>query len=301
MRVHVLGSAAGGGVPQWNCRCANCEAARRGRAPCRTQDAVAISADGHAWVLFNASTDIRHQIARDPALAPRALRASPIAAVFLTDANIDHAAGLLDFRQSTGLRVYSTARVRAVLVANPAFAPFARSPHAWEPVDDAAMNVAGLSITPVEVAGLEPAFAGGAPAPGAATAYAIEDESGARVTYAPVFLEVGPDLSRAVERADVALLDGSFWTDDELIRLGLGRRTAREMGHAPISGPGGSLAAFADRAGARRIYTHVNNSNPVLDPASPATVQVRSAGFAIAEDAAEFVLDGTRRGSRAGA
>jgi pyrroloquinoline quinone biosynthesis protein B len=290
MQVHVLGSAAGGGVPQWNCACSNCAAARDNRLPHRTQASIAASADGETWVLFNASTDVRAQIERDSALTPRGVRRSPIAAVVLTDANIDHAAGLLDFRQAGSLNVYSSGAVRATLLDNPMFEPFSRSPRAWETTDGVETAIAGLRVTPVAVPGSLPAYAGGARVDGAMTAYSIEDGKGARVLYAPVFAEVCVELARAARDADAVFLDGSFWTDDELISAGLGTRTAREMGHAPIAGDGGSLSIFAGVRTQHKYYTHINNSNPALDPASAQAATLRAAGVRIAEDGAVFRL-----------
>src|SRR5437660_437678 len=135
MQLHVLGSAAGGGVPQWNCGCSNCTAAREMRLPRRTQASLAASADGQTWVLFNATTDVRAQIERDAALVPRSRRDSPIVAIVLTDANIDHAAGLLDFRQVGPLAIYSTELVRRTLCAQLMFEPFSRPPRTWNSID----------------------------------------------------------------------------------------------------------------------------------------------------------------------
>jgi pyrroloquinoline quinone biosynthesis protein B len=301
MQLHVLGSAAGGGVPQWNCGCSNCAAAREMRLPHRTQASLAASADGRSWVLFNATTDVRRQIESDRALAPRGLRDSPIRAIFLTDANIDHCAGLLDFRQAGPLQVYSTDVVRETLCANAMYKPFSSAPRMWETVDGRDVTVSGLRIRAIRVSGLMPAFSGGRPVEGAAVAFSIEDETGAKCVYAPVFLDVGEELARAADDADAAFFDGSFWTDDELGTLGLGTRTAREMGHAPIDGPGGSLAAVRASGCARKFYTHVNNSNPLLDPSSAASERLRAAGIELAQDGAELTLDPRARRVSAGA
>jgi len=301
MQLHVLGSAAGGGVPQWNCGCSNCAAAREKRLPHRTQASLAASADGRSWVLFNATTDVRRQIEDDLALAPLGLRDSPIRAVFLTDANVDHCAGLLDFRQAGPLLVFSTGVVRDTLCKDAMFAPFSRAPRTWEAVDDRDVTVAGLRISPIRVPGLMPAFAGGRRIDNAVTAFAIEDGSGAKCVYAPIFLEVNEDLARAAGDADAAFFDGSFWSDDELKTQGLGVRTAREMGHAPIAGQGGSLEALRALKCARKYYTHVNNSNPALDPASGAAADLRDAGIAIAQDGAVLTLGSRARQVSSGA
>ena len=281
MQLHVLGSAAGGGVPQWNCACSNCTAAREQRRPVRTQASMAASADGKTWVLFNASTDIRAQIERFAPLQPRTPRVTPIAAIFLTDANIDHAAGVLDFRQDATVRIFSTPAVRGALLENRLFAPFALR---WAAIAGG-VEVAGLRVSPIDVDGIMPSFVGGAPSAGAAVAYRVADlTSGASALYAPVFKSLRPELERAAAQADAAFFDGSFWSDDELPKLGLGTRTAREMGHAPVSGDGGSLEAIARCPCPRKLYTHVNNSNPMLDPASHEAQVVESAGVELAED-----------------
>jgi pyrroloquinoline quinone biosynthesis protein B len=294
VHLHVLGSAAGGGVPQWNCGCSNCTAAREKRLPQRTQASLAASADGKTWVLFNATTDLRRQIESDPSLAPRGMRASPICAAILTDANVDHSAGLLDLRQAGPFSVYSTETVRDTLVGrNAMFAPFAHPPRTWETVDERGVDVAGMRIARIAVDGLLPGYAGGQRVDGAVSAFSIEDRSGGRAVYAPVFLEVNSGLIAAANAAEVAMFDGSFWSDDELAETGLGSRTAREMGHAPIDGPGGSLKELRGAACARKYYTHINNSNPALDPSSPEAATLRAAGILLAEDGARIIIEGS--------
>lgn len=297
MQLHVLGSAAGGGVPQWNCGCGNCTAAREHRLPQRTQASLAASADGKAWVLFNVTTDIRSQLAADPVLVPKSQRDALFEAVFLTDANVDHCAGLLDFRQAGELHVYSTKTVRDTLLRNEIFAPFASSPRTWHVVSDEPTDVAGLRITAIPVGGLLPSYAGGAAVRGAATAFLIDDERvdgerGARVLYAPIFADVDGSLSDAAARCDAAFFDGSFWSDDELIKLGLGTRTAAMMGHQPVGGRSGSLESLRACPCPRRFFTHMNNTNPMLDPASDAAKQVADAGFELATDGAAIELLG---------
>lgn len=290
MQLHVLGSAAGGGVPQWNCACGNCTAARAHRLPQRTQASLAATADGKSWVLFNVTTDIRSQLAADTALAPRTGRDTPIDAVFLTDANVDHCAGLLDFRQAAELHTYSTHSVRDTLLRNEIFAPFARAPRVWHVAGGEPVDVHGLRVTAIAVSGSLPSYAGGASVRGAASAFLIEDELGASVLYAPIFAAVDAALVAAASRCDVAFLDGSFWDDDELIALGLGSRTAAMMGHVPVGGPSGSLEALRSCPCARRIYTHVNNTNPMLDPSSAAAKQIEAADFEIAVDGSAIDL-----------
>jgi pyrroloquinoline quinone biosynthesis protein B len=284
MQLHVLGSAAGGGVPQWNCGCKNCTAARAHRLPQRTQASLAASADGKAWVLFNATTDIRAQLNSDPLLAPRSSRATPFGAIFLTDANLDHCAGLLDFRQAGELAIYSTQAVRETLLRNEIFAPFSRPPRAWHVIDDEPVDICELRISVIPVKGLLPSYAGSVSMPGAASAYLVEDLRGARVLYAPIFASVDDKLASTAARCDAAFFDGSFWSDGELIALGLGTRTATMMGHQPVAGPEGSLEALRACPCPRRLYTHVNNSNPMLDPASSEAKQLEDAGFEVVSD-----------------
>lgn len=307
MIVRVLGTAAGGGVPQWNCHCANCEAARAGRAPERMQASIAVSSDGHAWVLVNATTDVRRQLESLPARENDRMRSTPVSAVLLTDANIDHAAGLLEFRQAQSLRIFSTAIVRDALAGgNSMFAPLERDGRTWTVFDtgavptDVPVSASGLQVTAIDVPGLMPSYAGAHALPGSATAYCFESRSGgrcARLLYAPVWLRMSQALLAAADSCDAIFLDGSFWSDDELASLGLGTRSAREMGHAPVGGRDGwllEMAGHAAAAGLHRYCTHINNSNPMLDPQSAPAQGLRDAAFSIAVEGAEIVLDGTR-------
>jgi pyrroloquinoline quinone biosynthesis protein B len=305
--VRVLGTAAGGGVPQWNCHCANCEAARAGRAPARMQASIAVSSDGVAWVLVNASTDVRRQLELLPARHHSHMRAMPVSAILLTDANIDHAAGLLEFRQAQTLRIFSSTIVRDALAGgNSMFVPLGIGGRTWSVFDscavqaDVPISVTGLRVTAIEVPGLMPSYAGAEELPGSATAYCFESRNGkhsARLLYAPVMLRTNEALLAAADSCDAIFLDGSFWSDDELASLGLGTRSARDMGHAPIGGRDGWLLEMAGRAaaaGPHRYCTHINNSNPVLDPRSAAAQAMRDAAFSIPGEGAEIVLDGTR-------
>ncbi|MBC5805313.1 MAG: pyrroloquinoline quinone biosynthesis protein B [Candidatus Eremiobacter antarcticus] len=297
MIVKVLGSAAGGGVPQWNCGCSNCQAAREGRAPYRLQASIAVSGDRINWTLVNVTTDIRLQLARSANMQPSKPRATPFAAVVLTDANIDHVAGLLEFRQADVLHIYSTDVVRETVCCNPMFEPLRRGGkewHAFEATADVAtvtLPVPGLHVKAIAVPGLLPSYAGSQALDGATVAYLIEG-GGKRLLYAPIFLELSAELLRQARSADAVFLDGTCWSDGELIDLGLGRRTARAMGHAPVGGPDGSLAVAAGIPAEHRYYTHVNNSNPLLDPSSAASRELREGGFAVALDGLEIDLDG---------
>ena len=299
--IRVLGSAAGGGVPQWNCACTNCSAVRDGRRPLRTQSSFALSADGERWYLVNISPDIASQIERYAPLQPRSTRGTPIAGVLLTDANVDHMGGLTVVRQQGDHRfvLRSSAVVREIALRQAAFAPFAEPPHRWRAIDDAAVcapefdddPVGGaLEIRAVFVPGLTPGFDGRHATPGAVVAYEVHDRrSGGRAVFAPVFSGTNRALIDALERADVAFLDGSFFTDDELPGLGLGEKTARALGHQPAGGADGTLAAVAALKN-RRVFAHLNNSNPMLDPDSLAALAVAETGAEVAYDGMELRL-----------
>jgi pyrroloquinoline quinone biosynthesis protein B len=303
MRIRILGTAAGGGLPQWNCACTNCTRARRGRLRPRRIAALAVCADDGRWVLVNAPCDIGSQLASTPHLWPAGRRANPIACLLLTDANIDHTAGILEFRQAGAFSTYSTALVRRTLAGARMFAPFARQPRRWTSyalrrdsngVELSVPEAPRLRIRAIPVPGLLPSYAGGQRRHGATVAYAFEQE-GARLVYAPIFADLSPGLVNALAGADAVLLDGTCWTDDELIRLGLGTRTARDMGHLPVTGPGGWLARLPHLRARHRFVTHLNNSNPLLDPQSAARRALHRAGFTVPADGLEIALHGTRR------
>jgi len=286
--VRVLGSAAGGGVPQWNCACANCGAAREGRAPRRTQSSFAVSATGERWWLVNCSPDIAQQIEATPELQPRAGRGTPIAGMLFTDANVDHLGGLAVLRQagSHAFELYSTEIVRSLATAQRAFSPFAECPHTWRaiaPGDRFALD--GLWVTVVPIGGATPGYDGRTAHPHAVVALEIADPARYRsALFAPIYPEVSPALREAAGRASIAFLDGSFWSDDELTTVDVAK-SARSLGHLPIGGPDGTLAALGPApADGRRFFAHLNNTNPVLDPASPARGAIERAGTQLTED-----------------
>ncbi|MDQ6766880.1 MAG: MBL fold metallo-hydrolase [Candidatus Eremiobacteraeota bacterium] len=300
MKVKVLGSAAGGGLPQWNCACRNCRAARAGLLPSRSVAAIAVSANDGRWVLVNASCDIGRQVASAPDLAPHDGRKSPVAALLLTDANIDHTAGLLELRQAESCFTYSTRLVQDTLCSAPMFAPFARADKRWrsfvahdDPVRIDVAEAPNLRIAALAVPGLLPSYAGGSRKAGATVAYLFE-HGDARLVYAPIFLALEGPLRKELDHAEAVFLDGTCWTDDEMVELGLGARTARAMGHQPIWGEGGSLHASQHLSARHRYYTHVNNSNPILDPSSEQAETLRHSGFAVADDGLEISLDGNQ-------
>lgn len=302
LHVLVLGSAAGGGFPQWNCGCSNCAGVRRGQPGlrARSQDSVAVSADGERWFLLNASPDVLRQVQEQPRLWPRRLRHSPIAGVVLTNGDLDHVLGLLQLRESQPLSLYATARVRQGLEENAALRTLARfdgqlvwhelelgTSHELEAADGAKL---GLTLSAWAVPGKPPLhlMSRYAPSPEDNVALRVHAGGGALV-YASSIVDAGAALPLFRDGAAL-LLDGTFWSERELPELGVGVGPARSMGHQPIGGPEGSLRALDQLGERRRIYTHLNNSNPVLDEASDEHAQVVAAGWEVAFDGMSFEL-----------
>jgi len=303
MRIEILGSAAGGGFPQWNCNCENCRCIRTGnfRGKSRTQTQVAVSDDGRTWFLLNASPDLRMQIERTPALQPsRAVRDSPITGVLITSADVDQIAGLLSLRELQPFRIYSTASLRHILREdNSVFGMLNRVPDqvCWT---DVKMEVNFPLLTMdgsesgicCEVFSLEKKYPTYVSQERAATlnpeeaslAAMLTASSGRRIAYMPAVPAITEPLLRLLETADLVLFDGTFWSDDELIRLQGSGATARDMGHVPVSGNDGSLHALAGLQRPRKLFVHVNNTNPMLDESGAAYREVRAAGWEIAED-----------------
>lgn len=301
MRIIILGSAAGGGVPQWNCGCPNCTEARRRRAG-RTQSSVAVSADGERWVILNASPDLRTQLAAHSPLWPRSKRGSPVAAVVLTDGEIDHTLGLLLLRESGArLPVYAPAGVTALLgddwplyhVLSAYSGVDARTLEEGRPINltDGAGVTLGLCCSATAVARLPPRYARSAPAATFDVGLLISDErTGGAFAYVPTAGSVDDRVRRATGGADILMFDGTFWSDDELRHAGVDAPSAREMGHLPIGGPGGSLELLPRLGAKRTVYVHINNTNPILSPASTERKQVELAGIVVGEDGMEFEL-----------
>ncbi len=298
MKILVLGSAAGGGFPQWNCNCRNCAGVRSGsvRALPRTQSSIAVSTDGRDWVLFNASPDILAQIRANPALQPgRALRDTGIAGVVLVDAQIDHTTGLFMLREGAPLPVWCTRLVREDLtVGNPVFNVLGHYCGVdWQPlcVDPptpfSVPGVPGLRFTPVALPSAPPPFSPRRHEPAAEDNIGVlieEPASGYRVFYAPGFGAMTAALEPCFAGADCLLLDGTFWTDDEMIRLGISGKTAREIGHLPQSGPDGMFDLLGRYPTPRKILIHINNTNPILDEDSPERARLAQAGIEVAHD-----------------
>ena len=294
----VLGSAAGGGFPQWNCRCAVCRLAWAGdsRVKCSTQASLALSADGETWVLLNASPDLRAQLAATRALHPRdGLRHSPIAAVVLTGAEIDQIAGLLNLRERQPFALYGTAECLAAVAANPMFEALAAdvvTRHAVVP-GTRFEPAPGLTAELFAVPGKMPLYLErGEPEVGgeSGTTVGVEISAGGpRLAFVPGAAAMTPALHARLKHADAVLFDGTLFTDNEMIRTGTGAKTGRRMGHMPIDGDGGSLAALAGLAG-RRIYIHINNTNPIHVAGSPERRRVEDAGWEVAADGMEIAL-----------
>lgn len=303
MRARVLGSAAGGGVPQWNCGCPNCRRCREGdaRIRARTQDSIAVCAGtGSAgWLLVNASPDVLRQIEATPELHPRALRHTPIAAVVLTNGDLDHVLGLFSLRERQPLSIYATRAVRQGLVARNAvtrtLSRFAGHT-VWRdlplgaevPVVGPDGGSTGLAVTAFAVPGKAPVhLAGDAPSPEHNIALRLREPGGPELLVMTAAARV---LAARTEGAAALFFDGTFWSDDELVRLGAGAVLARQMAHVPIGGRDGSLVALDACRAARRIYTHLNNTNPILVEGSPEHRAVRDAGWEIAEDGMEIAV-----------
>jgi pyrroloquinoline quinone biosynthesis protein B len=279
IRIHILGSAAGGALPQWNCTCANCVAAREGKIVPQTQSSIAISSETSSqWFLINASPDLPRQIERTPPLQPRrdSPRNTPISGALLTNADIDHALGLLLLRQQeTRLVVYASDETRHAL--------------AW--IDSVLSRFCGIEWRKFGT-DFQPLRGGLAfraiEFPKSVAFQFRDDSSGATALFAPSVGEFTEELRNAAQAADVVLFDGTFWSDDELAVVRPGARTAREMNHLPISD--GSLDLLRQSPAHRKIYTHINNTNPILMPGTPERAQVEHAGIEIAHDGLEIVL-----------
>jgi pyrroloquinoline quinone biosynthesis protein B len=307
MRLRVLGSAAGGGLPQWNCACANCAEARRwgvpagsGRVRPRTQDSLALEAAPGVWFLINASPDVHRQIQANPELEPSSARATPIHGVVLTNGDLDHTLGLFSLRESTPLALHGTEAVRRGLVeGNTLFRTLQRfaGQSSWrtlvldEPTEllGPGGRGTGVTVTPVALPGKVPKHLEGlsAPSPEDNVGLWIRDaRTGKLLVVATAAGAAGPYVAR-MDGADACFFDGTFWTSDELPRLGLGSARAEDMAHLPLSGEGGALAALAGLRAGRKVFTHVNNTNPILVEGSPERLAVEAAGWEVAADGLE--------------
>ncbi|MBL8601711.1 MAG: pyrroloquinoline quinone biosynthesis protein PqqB [Myxococcales bacterium] len=312
MHIALLGTAAGGGLPQWNCGCPNCLSARAASPAVtpRHQSSLAVSADGVRWVLVNASPDVRLQLAATPALHPRGLRDSPVSAVVLSNADIDHALGLFVLREGGAPPIYATPRVKRALVDGlrivpvlSAYGPVAlRTLHTDAPCalhDRAGLDL-GLRVSAFTVASKPPPYmlpllqpheradlyAGDT----VGLVFSTEADPETRAVYVPGVKTLDARLAAHFQGARLILVDGTCFTDDELVRLGCSAKTALEMGHAPLSGPGGMAEFLAQFGEAERVLVHINNTNPILDASSEARRWLEARQLSVGYDGQRWVL-----------
>jgi pyrroloquinoline quinone biosynthesis protein B len=305
MRLHVLGSAAGGGFPQWNCNCPNCDGLRKGtiKARARTQSSITVSGDNENWVLFNASPDILTQFQRFPALQPaRALRDTAVKAIVLIDGQIDHTTGLYMLREHRQPhQIWCTPPVRQDLTeGNPLFRLLGHyCGIEWNElgIDDREFTIAGapgLKFRAHALCSNAPPYSPrrDRPVPGDNVGVTIEDtNSGRKIYYAPGLVEIEPQVWAAMQAADVVLVDGTCWSDDEMIALGASKKRSRDMGHLAQSGPGGMIE-WLDRLpkSTRKILIHINNTNPILNEDSPQRRELDAHGIEVSYDGMDITL-----------
>ncbi|MFN0315494.1 MAG: pyrroloquinoline quinone biosynthesis protein PqqB [Burkholderiales bacterium] len=299
MHIRVLGAAAGGGFPQWNCNCKNCDGLRKGtlRAVARTQSSIIVSSDGTNWVLFNASPDVLTQIKNTPPLQPgRAIRDTGIRAVVLMDGQIDHTTGLLMLREGKQpLNIYCTDMVHEDLTTgNPLFTILGHycgvKWHRLSIASDKEYSIEGiehLRFTSVSLKSKAPPYSPhrNDPHDGDNIGMRIVDQrTGKSVFYAPGLGEIEPHIKPFMAAADCVMVDGTFWTDDEMVAMGISQKRAREIGHLPQSGEQGMINVLKPLRASRKILIHINNTNPILDEDSPQRAELGRAGIEVAYD-----------------
>ncbi len=305
MKIHVLGSGAGGGFPQWNCNCSNCYGIRSGKinASRRTQSSIAVSVDNEQWVLLNASPDIRTQFEDFPEIQPKkGLRDTGVAAVVLVDSQINHSSGLLTLREGCPIDVYTTEVVHQDLTSG--FPIFSMLEHwnggiQWHQIalDSKPFKIEkidGMQITPVILGGKAPPYSPHRhdAHPGDNIGLYIEDlEAGSGLFYAPGLGKVEQHLDYYFNRADCVLVDGTFWREDEMIEAGVGTVLAHEMGHLPQSGDDGMIEYLQNFQNTRKILIHINNTNPILVENSPERDKLRNENIEVAYDGMEILLE----------
>ena len=310
MIIKVLGSAAGGGFPQWNCNCRNCVAVRSGTPgfKARTQSSLAVSRDGDSWVLLNASPDLRQQLNQTPELhadPKRGLRHSPVKAAVLTNGDVDHVIGLVNLREAQPFSIYGTNRVLDIIKSNNVFQVLAAPlvPRTELPLDkpvalEGAGGDLGLTVEAFAVPGkialyLEDAAAGDdfGTREGDTIGLKVSDPATKKsFFYIPGCATIDEPLARRLEGASIVFFDGTLFTDDEMIEQGLLGKTGARMGHISMSGPSGSITAFSKLKVGRLIYVHINNSNPALDENSAARKTIEGAGWEVGYDGLEVRL-----------
>lgn len=306
MKIQVLGSAAGGGFPQWNCNCNNCRGLRDGtlNARARTQSSIAISVNGEDWLLFNTSPDIRAQLDSFGPMQPaRAIRDTGIAAIVLMDSQIDHSTGLLMLREGCPHEVWCTDMVKQDLSSGfPIFTmlehwngglnwnqiPIAEGKNSFE-----IPQTPGLKLTAVPLLSSAPPYSPhrNDPHPGDNIGMLVEDTaSGKTLFYAPGLGQIEPHLRPIMEQADLLLVDGTIWQEDELIVTGVGDKLGTAMGHLPQSGPGGMIEYLDSLEKPRKVLIHINNTNPILDEDSAEHAEVLAHGIEISYDGMSIEL-----------
>jgi pyrroloquinoline quinone biosynthesis protein B len=293
MRVRIIGSAAGGGFPQWNCNCPVCAGAREGRATPRSQSSIVIRSGDEPWYLVNASPDLLGQLAELPTDRSSGMRSNPIAGVVLTDGEIDHTAGLLLLRESSApLRVYSTVAVRDALTERyPLLTMLERySGVDWRelrPGEATPLEGSSLAVETFPTGGDAPLYMGDAPGPSAIGLTVRDSAGGGTLVYVPAIEELDETVSARLAEGDVVLADGTFFRHDDLVALGLGERDSWAMGHAPLTGEGGTLDALS-ALDARVALVHINNTNPMLLEDSPERLEVEGRGLVVSYDGLEM-------------
>lgn len=305
MKVRILGSGAGGGFPQWNCNCPMCDGLRKGsiRASARTQSSITVSGDGENWLLFNASPDVLQQLRSFPALQPaRALRDTAIRAIVLIDAQIDHTTGLYMLREHRQPHeIWCSALVREDLTSgNPLFKVLGHySGLNWHDIPLGGRGfeipgITGLHFTALPLISNAPPYSPHRdnPQPGDNIGVTITDtRSGCKLFYAPGLGRMEEHVWQAMQAADCVLVDGTLWTDDEMIRLGASKKTSRDMGHMPQSGDGGMIEWLDKLPGTtRKILIHINNTNPILDEDSPQRAELAAHGIEVSFDGMDIAL-----------
>jgi len=302
VRIEILGSAAGGGFPQWNCNCRNCQSLRAGtfQGPPRTQTQVAVSNDNQNWFLLGASPDLRLQVEASRFLHPGSgLRHSPIQGVVLTSADIDQVVGLLSLRELQHFHIYCTASLRRILREdNSMFAMLNRAPEQviwteiWPghdfPLQTLQGAPSGISCSAITLGKRYPVYVpagrSGLLPEESLLGLLLTSSKGRRVVYMPAVPTIGKPLLDILESTDLILFDGTFWTNDELIRVQGSGATAREMGHVPVSGADGTLKQLAGLHRPRKVFIHINNTNPMLDESSREYAEACSAGWEVSRD-----------------
>lgn len=293
MQIKILGSAAGGGFPQWNCNCAICRAVRRGDdGVCpRTQSSLAVRVNSGAWFLVNASPDVRQQLEMLRDKTPNTIRSSPIAGVLLSDGEIDHTTGLMILRESSEpLQIYGTDTVRQALTEGFSLLRVLENYCGveWNVIEpDSVINLGDLEVETFLLPGTSPKYMRDRASSqnNWVVGFTFRDRlTGGVATYAPALAELTPSIIERFESSECVLVDGTCWQNDDLVKLGMSNRTALSMGHLPLSGENGSLKLLSQLSPKRKIFTHINNTNPILIGRSPEQQTVEAAGMEVGYD-----------------